>query len=67
VSSTAPTSSTRLKFLLPCTPRDLVELFKEKLVNWKTPPFFKLAHDVLGYDLVVSRQRPRRVPHGFDT
>jgi hypothetical protein len=63
----APTISTHLKFLLPGTPGDLVKLFKEKLVYWKTPPFFEFARDVLDDDLVVSRQGPLGVAHVFHT
>jgi hypothetical protein len=55
------------ELILPGTPGDLVKLFKEKLVNRKTPPLFEFAHDILGDDLVVSRQGPLGVPHGFHT
>jgi len=52
----APTGCTRLKLLLPGFSRNLVELFKKKSVHWKTPSFFKAAHQVLFNDFVVSGQ-----------
>ena len=65
VARAAPTGRAVLELLLPCTPRDLVELFKKILLNWKTPTFFELAHDVLGDYLIVSRQRPCTSAHFF--
>jgi hypothetical protein len=50
----APTGRTYLELLLPGFPWNLVELFKEKRVHWKTPSFFKSAHQVLFNDFVVS-------------
>lgn len=63
VAGAALTCGAGLELILPGTPRDLVKLCEEKLVNWKTLPFFKLAHDVLEDGFVVSRQGPRGVAH----
>jgi len=56
VPLTALTGRARLKLLLPGFSRNLVELFKKKRVHWKTPSFFKAAHDVLFNDFFVSGQ-----------
>ena len=40
VAHAAPTSCTVIELLLPSAAGDLVELFEEKLVNWKTLPLF---------------------------
>lgn len=58
-----PTCRAVIELLLPCTPGDLVELFKEKLVNRETPPLFETAYGALFKDLVVSGQRPHGVAH----
>jgi len=63
VPLTAPTRCAVFELLLPGFPWNLVKLFKEKLVYWKTPSFFQFAHKVLFNDFVVSRQGPLGVAH----
>jgi hypothetical protein len=63
VARAAPTSCTVIELLLPSATGDLVELFKENLINWKTPPLFETAYGALFNDLVVSGQRPLGVAH----